>query len=157
MEPESIEQAYVQLVRELRDGDFERPLDDDGWAAEHIAAHVAMNNDHFTGAVRDLLASGSAAYNNEQAVDLRELTAYADKFANLGDQADDVARSATELALAYGDLLAAEADADIPIVIHHEGRIVRDGPGSLAELIEGNATYHLSMHLDQLLALRPSR
>ena len=42
-------------------------------------------------------------------------------------------------------------------MIRHEGRIVRDGPGSLAGLIEGNATYHLAMHVDQLLALRPSR
>lgn len=155
MEPEAIEQAYVRLVRELRDGDFEDPVG--GWAAQHIAAHVAINNDYFTAAVRDLLANGTASYDNEQAVNLDELTAYASKFANLGDQADDVARSATELSLAYDELTAADADAEIPIVIHHDGRIIRDGPGSLAEQIEGNVSYHLAMHLDQLLALRPSR
>jgi hypothetical protein len=155
MEPEAIERAYIAFVRELRDGDFERP--EHGWAAEHVAAHVAINNDYFTVAVRELLMHGAAAYDNEAAVDFDQLTAYASKFANLGDLADDVARSATDLAVAYGDLAAADADAEIPIVIHHEGRIVRDGPGSLAEQIEGNATYHLSMHLDQLLALRPSR
>ena len=155
MDPEVIEQAYVPLVRELRDGDFEPAVD--GWGAQQIAAHVALNNDSFTSAVRDVLGGRVAAYDNEHAVDADELTAYAASFANLGDQADDVARSATEMSLAYADLLAAEADTEIPTVIHHEGRIVRDGPGSLAELIEGNATYHLSMHLDQLLALRPSR
>lgn len=155
MEPEAIEQAFITFVRELRDGDFERP--EQGWTAEHIAAHVAINNDCFTSAVREVLATGAATYDNETAVDLDGLTVYASKFANLGDLADDVARSATDLAEAYGDLGAAEADTDIPIVIHHDGRIVRDGPGRLGEHIEGNVTYHLSMHLDQLLALRPSR
>jgi hypothetical protein len=155
MQPEELERAYVTVVRELRDGDFERP--ESGWGAEHIAAHLAINNDYFTAAVRELLATGTAAYSNETAVDVDQLTAYASKFGGLGDQADDVARSATELAAAFGDLRSEDADADIPIVIHHEGRIVRDGPGSLAELIEGNASYHLAMHLDQLLALRPSR
>jgi Mycothiol maleylpyruvate isomerase N-terminal domain len=155
MEPEAIEQAYITFVRELRDGGFERP--EQGWAAEHIAAHVAINNDHFTSAVRDLLATGEASYDNERAVDIEQLTAYASAFDNLGDLADDVARSATDLAVAYGDLETADAETEFPIVIHHEGRIVRDGPGPIGELIEGNASYHLSMHLDQLLALRPSR
>jgi hypothetical protein len=155
MRPEELESAYITFVRELRDGDFDQP--GDGWSAAHVAAHVALNNDLFISAVRDVLVSGPAGYDNRSAVDLDQLTAYASKFENLGDLADDVARSATDLSVAYGDLLAAEADTDIPIVIHHDGHIVRDGPGSLAELIEGNATYHLAMHLDQLLALRPSR
>ncbi len=152
---QDLERAYVPIVRELRDGGFERPLH--GWAAEHIAAHLATNNDLLTGAVRDVLAGGAASYNNESAIDVDLLTAYASKFASLGDLADDVARSATDLAVACGDLASQESDSQIPLVIHHDGRIVRDGPGSLLELIEGNVTYHLSMHLDQLLALRPSR
>jgi hypothetical protein len=155
MEPDEIEKAYVPLVRALRDGDFERP--EAGWAAEQIAAHVAINNDFFSSAVRELLAAGHASYDNETAVDQDQLTAYASKFPVLGDLADDVARSATDLAVAYADLRSYDEDDEIPIVLHHDGRIVRDGPGSLGELIEGNATYHLAMHLDQLLALRPSR
>ena len=155
MVPEEIESAYITFVRELRDGDFDPP--GDGWSAEHIAAHVALNNDIFAAAVRDVLAGGPAGYDNRSAVDIDLLTAYASKFADLGDLADDVARSATDLSVAYAELVTAEADTEIPIVIHHDGHIVRDGPGPLAELIEGNATYHLSMHLDQLLALRPSR
>ena len=155
MQPEDLENAFVPIVRELRDGDFERP--EQGWGAEHIAAHLAVNNDCLTDAARDLLARRAASYDNESAVDMDELTAYASKFASLGDLADDVARSATELAIAFGDLKSQDADTKIATVIHHEGRIIRDGPGSLVELIEGNATYHLSMHLDQLLTLRPSR
>jgi hypothetical protein len=155
MEPEDLERAYVPLVRELRDGDFERPVD--GWAAEQIAAHVAINNDYFTSAAREVLATGTGSYDNESAVDADQLTAYASKFPYLGDLADDVARSATELAAAFGDLRSEDADVEVPVVIHQDGHIVRDGPGSLVELIEGNATYHLSMQLDQLLALRPSR
>jgi hypothetical protein len=155
LQPEELEKAYVPIVRELRDGDFERPAH--GWSAEHIAAHLALNNDFLTTAVRDVLAGLPASYNNETAVDIDQLGAYASKFALLGDLADDVARSATELAAAFADLTSQEPDTEVLVVIHHEGRIVRDGPGSLVELIEGNATYHLSMHLDQLLALRPSR
>jgi len=33
-----------------------------------IAAHVTLNNDHWTRAARRLLAEGSAAYDNETAV-----------------------------------------------------------------------------------------
>jgi hypothetical protein len=32
---------------------------------------------------------------------------------------------------------------------------VRDGPIPIRELIEGNATFHLQLHLDQLRALLP--
>lgn len=155
MQPEDLENAYVRIVRELRDGDFEPPTE--GWAAEHIAAHVALNNDCLTDAARDLLAGLSASYDNESVVDINELTAYASKFLLLGDLADDVARSAIELAMALGDIRTQDADSDIAVVMHHDGRIVRDGPASLVELIEANATFHLSTHLDQLLALRPAR
>jgi len=155
MSSEDLERAYVTIVRELRDGDFESA--EQGWSAEQIAAHVALNNDCLTSAARDLLAGGAARYNNETAVDADQLTAYASKFSVLGDLGDDVARSATDLAEAYADLTGVDPDAELEIVMHHDGRIVRDGRGSLAELIEGNATFHLSMHLDQLLALRPSR
>jgi Mycothiol maleylpyruvate isomerase N-terminal domain len=155
MQPDELEKAYVPLVRELRDGDFDRP--ETGWGADHVAAHVALNNDYFTSAVREVLATGAASYDNETAVDYDQLTAYASKFAVLGDLADDVARSATELAAAFGDLQAEDPEAVVPTVIRHDGRIVRDGPGLLVELIEGNATYHLAMHYDQLLALRPAR
>jgi hypothetical protein len=155
MQPAEVEKAYVPIVRELRDGDFEPP--EEGWGAEHVAAHVAMNNDYFTSAAREVLATGSGSYDNETAVDLEQLSAYASKFAVLGDLADDVARSATDLAAAFGDLQAEDPEAVVPAVIRHDGRIVSDGPSSLVELIEGNATYHLAMHYDQLLALRPAR
>ena len=155
LNPDELERAYVTIVRELRDGDFDRPAQ--GWSAEHIAAHVALNNDFLTAAARDVLAGGSARYNNETAVDIDQLGAYASKFPVLGDLGDDVARSATDLAAAFGDLVVADPDAELDVVIHHDGRIVRDGRASLIELIEGNATYHLSMHLDQLLSLRPAR
>ena len=155
MSPEALERAYVTIVRELRDGDFEPAAR--GWSAEHIAAHVALNNDCLTSAARDVLAGGAASYNNESVVDIDQLTAYASKFTGLGDLADDVARSATDLAAAYADLTDTDPDAELEIVLHHDGRIVRDGRGPLAELIEGNSTFHLSMHTDQLLALRPSR
>ena len=154
-QPKDLEKAYVPIVRELRDGDFERAPH--GWSAEHIAAHVALNNDFLTAAARDVVAGLAASYNNETAVDIDQLDAYASKFDSLGDLADDVARSATELAAAFAELTSQEPETELPIVIHHEGRIVRDGPGSLVELIEGNTSFHLSMHLDQLLALRPAR
>ena len=155
IQPDDLEKAYVPIVRELRDGDFDPAPR--GWSAQHIAAHLALNNDFLTAAARDVLAGLAASYTNETAVDIDQLDAYASKFALLGDLADDVARSATDLAAAFADLTSQDPDTQLPIVIHHDGRIVRDGPGSLVELIEGNATYHLSMHLDQLLALRPAR
>ncbi len=153
MDSQAIEQAYEPFVAAVRGGGFRSPGPDEGWSAAMIAAHVTLNNDHWTRAARRLLAEGSAAYDNETAVADEILL---DHVAAVGDEDRLVAeleRSVRDLAAAYDDLGPTGA-LEIPVRVVHEGRIVTDQPAPLADMIVGNATYHLQMHYEQLLALR---
>jgi hypothetical protein len=154
VEPGDIEVAYVPLVEALLDGRFRQP--DEGWNADQIGAHVALNNDVISAAAISLLALGHAAYDNEVVVADGLLLAYAEQLGGRSALAADVRRSAADLASAYASLLAAGSAGTVPIptVIHHEGRTIRDDLGPVTSLIEGNATFHLAMHFQQLLALQ---
>ena len=153
MDSRAIEQAYEPFVSAVRTGGFRSPTPDEGWTAAMIAAHVTLNNDHWTRAARRLLAEGSATYDNETAVADEILL---DHVAAVGEGAGlvaDLERSVRDLAAAYDELGPTGAQ-EIPVRIVHEGRIVTDRPAPLADMIVGNATYHLQMHYEQLLALR---
>ncbi len=66
-----------------------------------------------------------------------------------------VETSAGRLARA-SELLRPEARVvEVPATIADGGQVVRDGPVPIGAFVEGNATYHLQMHLDQLRALLP--
>lgn len=43
----------------------------------------------------------------------------------------------------------------MPTRMVDSGTVVRDEPIPIGKLIEGNATFHLDNHLEQLRALRP--
>src|SRR5437899_427965 len=73
---------------------------------------------------------------------LRDATSYGD----LAGLADAIEASARRLEQAYGRLSADERDRPVPTRIWHEGRIVRDSPMSIGELILGNGDFHLAMH-----------
>ena len=66
----------------------------------------------------------------------------------------DLKRSISEVAAAY-DALGDLRDTVIPVRIVSGGELVADGPRAIGDMLVGNATYHLQMHLEQLLALRP--
>lgn len=153
MDAAEIEQAYEPFAQALEAGGFRRPEPGEGWTAEMIAAHVALNNDSFTSAVRQLRETGAASYSNELQVDDEVLAAHVATVGASLELAADVRRSAHALAQAFQELGDAKS-AQVPITIRHEGRIVHDEPGELTEWIERNATQHLTMHLTQLLALR---
>jgi hypothetical protein len=74
----------------------------------------------------------------------------------MGGTADlvaDLRRSIGELAAVY-DELGDLRDTVIPVRIVSDGVVVRDKPAAVGDMIVGNATYHLQMHHEQLLALR---
>ncbi len=43
------------------------------------------------------------------------------------------------------------------VVIRDNGEIVQDGPIPIGGFVEGNASFHLDLHLEQLKALEPDR
>ncbi|MGH2719192.1 MAG: hypothetical protein ACRDJU_11505, partial [Actinomycetota bacterium] len=86
------------------------------------------------------------------------LRSYAADVGSLPGLADAVVASARRLQAAAVAMASGQANDDLPFQarIIHDDRLLREGPEPLGEFIEGNVTFHLQMHLAQLLALRPA-
>jgi uncharacterized protein YciI len=159
MTADGLEAAYAPFVASLLAGGFTDPAEGE-WTAEQVAAHVARNNDLIAETAEQVAAgadvSTEVSYDNVSTVDASELAAYADAVGGLTGLASEVERSAARLAaarLALGE----RADVPVQVVIRHNGQIVQDGPMPIGSFVEGNASFHLDMHLEQLKALEPAR
>jgi hypothetical protein len=151
MDPAEIEAAYGPFVAALNAGGFAVP--EQGWSAELIGAHVAANND-LIAALAEAVARGETPhYDNEVAVDDHELGEFVTRFGGLTGVAREVRRSATRLADARRSLDDESASRQVRAVIHDNGELVLDGDVAIEAFIEGNATFHLQRHFDQLREL----
>ena len=148
MDQGTIESAYAPFAAALREGGFEAPAD--GWPAELVAAHVSRNNDLISEVAERVVAGGQPTYDNGAAVDEAELRTFADRAGGLSGLAAFVEASARRLARAWGALDETSGGYMVPAVIVDSGRVVRDAPIALSSLIEGNVSFHLDMHLEQL-------
>jgi hypothetical protein len=152
MEREDIVGAYQAFADTLRAGGFVEP--GTGWNAALVAAHVAANNDRIAAVAEAISAGEHMSYDNADVIDDARLRAMASAAGDLEGLAGLVDTSAGRLAAAW-ELLGPVAGAvEVPAKIADGGRIVRDGPVPIRAFIEGNATYHLQLHLDQLRALQ---
>ena len=150
----SLDAAYAPFVASLLAGGFGRPAD--GWPAELIAAHVARNNDLIAQTAEQVVAGRDVSYDNAATVDEAELASYAESAGGLPGLAHEVERSATRLAAARA-ALGDRAGTLVHVLIRESGEIVQDGPIPIGAFVEGNATFHLNLHLDQLKSLEPVR
>jgi hypothetical protein len=151
MDAAEIEGAYGSFALALRAGGFVRP--DSGWDASLIAAHVAANNDLIASVAEDIAAGQRPSYDNAEVIDddrLREIAAAA---GSLDAMAELIARSAARLARAWEQLGPELGNVEVPAKIADGGQVVRDGPVPIRTFIEGNATFHLQLHLGQLHSL----
>lgn len=148
-----IQAAYRIFVDTLRAGGFDRP--DTGWDASLIAAHVAANNDSIASVAEEIAAAGHPSYDNADVIDDERLREIASAAGGLDGMARLIETSARRLARAW-ELLGPElGQVEVPAKIADGGQVVRDGPIPIRAFIEGNATFHLQLHLDQLRALLP--
>jgi uncharacterized protein len=148
----SLAAAYAPFAASLLAGGFSSPPDGE-WPAELIAAHVARNNDLIAEAAEKVIAGDEpVTYDNSAGVDDAELASYANEVGGLPGLAREIERSAARLERAR-EALGDRAGAEVHIVIRDQGKIVRDGPTPIGEFVEGNATFHLDMHADQLRSL----
>ncbi|MGA8682707.1 MAG: YciI family protein [Acidimicrobiales bacterium] len=145
---DTIEAAYAPFIASLRAGSFNTP--EEGWPAGLIAAHVAVNNDLIAEVAERVMAGEHPSYDNAPAVDDDRLQALAS--GGLGELADAVERSAARLAAAH-TALGAKATTPVPAMIRDGGVVVVDQPTPIGSLCEGNASFHLDLHREQLRAL----
>jgi hypothetical protein len=151
MEPEEIESAYEGLTTLLRSATEFSVLD--GWSAEMIGAHVAINNDEIA-AVAEAVARGETThYDNADGVDDANLRDFASRVGGRAGVAAEIERSARRLAEAKRMLGPVAEHTEIPVLIHDNGNVVVDRPLAIGDFIEGNATFHLDMHHEQVRAL----
>ncbi|HXY43720.1 MAG TPA: hypothetical protein VEH29_06005 [Acidimicrobiales bacterium] len=148
---DTIEAAHAPFVASLRAGSFKAP--EEGWPAELIGAHVAVNNQLIAEVAERVGAGDHPSYDNAVAVDEAELQAFADAAGGLGELADAVERSAARLAAAHSALSEEQASTLVQAVIHDGGTVVVDRPMAVGSLCEGNAGFHLENHREQLRAL----
>jgi hypothetical protein len=152
MDRQAITAAYEPFVAALRTGSFAALAD--GWNADLIAAHVAKNNDLIADVAERIIAGTPASYDNLEAVEDETLQAFINTAEGLGDLADAVETSVRRLADAWTALGDTTGSQLVPVVIRDSGTVVREGPMPTRELIEGNASFHLEMHVAQLNELR---
>jgi hypothetical protein len=153
MDGAGVEEVYLTFAATLRTGGFLRPAA--GWDAPLIAAHVAANNDLIASVAEDIAAGRPRPYNNAEVIDDERLRDIASAAGSLDALAELVVSSAARLAHAW-ELLGPElGKVEVPATIADGGQIVRDGPIPIRTFIEGNATFHLQLHLDQLCRLLP--
>ena len=159
--PPGFDAVYAPFAASLRAGGFGPPADGES-PAELVAAHIARNNDLIAAAAEQVAAGQEVSYDNESGVDDAELARYAQSVGGLAGLAREVERSAARLEQAR-DALGDRASTPVQVIIRDHGQIVRDGPMTIGAFIEGNASFHLALHLEQLKALelaaegRPAR
>jgi len=149
----TLESAYEPFLATLREGGFQAPAE--GWPAELVAAHVARNNELIAEVAEKIVAGEQPTYDNRTAVDDAELRAFSDAVGGIAGLAEAVEASARRQARAWSALADNTAGYMLPVVIVDGGRVMRDDPVPIRSFIEGNASFHLDMHLEQLRALQP--
>jgi hypothetical protein len=153
MDGAEIQGAYRVFADTLWAGGFSQP--DTGWDASLIAAHVAANNDSIASVAEQIAAARHPSYDNAELIDDERLREIASAAGGLDGLAGLIETSAARLAHAW-ELLGPElGQIEVPVKIADGGQVVRDGPIPIRAFIEGNATFHLELHLDQLRALLP--
>lgn len=151
MASDSLAAAYAPFVASLLAGRFSDPADD-GWTADLVAAHVAKNNDMIAATAELVTEGADVSYDNAGTIDEVELAAYAASVGGLAGLAGEIERSAARLEAAR-DTLGDKAGTPVHVIIRDGGDIVQDGPIPIGAFIEGNASFHLNLHHDQLRAL----
>ena len=149
----SVEVAYAPFVASLRAGGFSEPPDG-AWSAELVAAHVARNNDLIAETAERVAHGADVAYDNAPTIDAAALARYADCAGGIAGLAGEIERSAARLAAAR-DGLGDKAGTLVQVIIRDGGEVVQDGPIPIGAFIEGNASFHLNLHHDQIKALEP--
>lgn len=152
MDPEEIMSVFESVASSLRVDHFEEPRE--GWPAAMIGAHLALNNDLIAEMAERIVRGEHPRYDNEAAVDEVVLREFVSRVGGLEGVADQVTRSATRLANARRALDADTFQKLLHTVIRDNGKVIRDCPVAIGSLVEGNASFHLEAHVEQLRALK---
>lgn len=148
MDTSSLESAYRQILDLAEQCEFADPPD--GWGADMVLAHLAVNDGLLLTAARAVLAREEASYDNADAIDDALLADQGPRAAII-DRLQTSSRQLVDVASQLTDGLDA---VEVPVHIVDDGKVVVDQPLPISQLLEIHATMHLQGHLAQLQELR---
>jgi hypothetical protein len=152
MDTTGLRAAYAALVAEAELGGFGVP--DDGWWAERVLAHVAVNDGLLAEVTEGLLAGERPSYDNALAHDEHGLDRFAEPLGSRDALVGVVRASGQRLCDLLDRLDDEQAATPVQTRIADGGEMVVDEPVPWGRLMSAQERRHLVAHTDQLRALR---
>jgi hypothetical protein len=150
----ALRDAYDTFLYEAGTGPF-GPDSRDGWSAQRVVAHMAVNDELLAATTRQLLdADPNPAYDNAPAQDAANLDGFATSVGGMSGLIDAV-RGGSEALIQLIEVLDEQvADTVVPVRIKDGDEYAIDGPTPWSRIIRAQHAFHLPAHTDQLRALR---
>jgi hypothetical protein len=145
--------AYATFLDVAREGGFGAPPAD-GWSAEQVAAHIALNDRALIAATLDVLAGEPASLDNRLITTGTVLSRHAFDRGGLKQLIDDIDASSRDLCDLVDQLDDHGARTEVPTRIVDGDEVRVDGPLSWGRVVGGASRYHLEVHAQQLRELR---
>jgi hypothetical protein len=149
----ALRDAYDTFLYEAGAATF-GPDPGDGWGAQRVVAHMAVNDELLAATTRQLLdGDPNPAYDNAPAQDPANLDAFAKSVGGIPGLIDAV-RGGSEALIQLIEILDEQvADTVVPVRIKDGDEYAIDGPTPWSRIIRAQHAFHLPSHTDQLRAL----
>lgn len=154
MDTSALRDAYDTFLYEAASGGF-GPGPDDGWGAERVLAHMALNDELLAATTRQLLdGDPHPAYDNAMSQEPANLDAFTKSVGGMSGLIDAVRGNSEVLILLIESLDEQTADTELPVRIKDGDEYAIDGPTAWSRIVRAQHAFHLPAHTDQLRALR---
>jgi hypothetical protein len=142
---------YRAVADLARRGGFRAP--ESGWPAELVLAHLVATNENFLAVGAGVQRGERLDCGHPELVEDEALTRRVAEAGGLAGLAGQLEATADRLAAHADSLTDAEAETQVRFTVYHEGRQLMDEPRAWGNILAGQTTFHLPMHLRQLEAL----
>ena len=153
MDTSALRAAYDAFLQLATTGTF-GPDPADGWGADRVLAHMAVNDGLLAATTRQLLDDDpSPAYDNALSQDPANLDAFVKSVGGRAGLADAIRERAERLMSLIEQLDEQRADTELPVRIKDGDEYVIDGPTPWSRIVRAQHAFHVPAHADQLREL----
>jgi hypothetical protein len=153
MDSTELRHAYATFLDVAREGGF-GPPPADGWTAEQVVAHIALNDRALIATTRDVLAGAPASLDNRPVTSGAVLARHATERGGLIPLLEDIAASSRALCDLVDRMDHRAAQTEVPTHLVDGDEVRLDGPLPWGRVVGGASRYHLEVHAEQLRELR---
>ena len=153
MDTSALRATYDAFLQLATTGTF-GPDPADGWGADRVLAHMAVNDGLLAATTRQLLDDDpSPAYDNALSQDPANLDAFAKSVGGRAGLADAIRERADRLMSLIEQLDEQRADTELPVRIKDGDEYVIDGPTPWSRIVRAQHAFHVPAHTHQLREL----